>query len=168
MTDEPGGGIGFQRQMSLDGARFRSSLEDDREPKDTVVAQPGTSALFHGRHRRRSFYHPGAPGSLPVGGPEPEAVCLRAIAPRRAWAHHTLPVQSHRLPNCLIKNLTEIDSLPHLRNLIEISLPIDRMEGKDEVDDERKKVGGEGDGGALPKGEEKGEGRDAGRTDRAY
>ena len=71
-------------------------------------------------------------------------------------------------PNCLIKNLTEIDSLPHLRNLIEISLPIDRMEGKDEVDDERKKVGGEGDGGALPKGEEKGEGRDAGRTDRAY
>ena len=36
MTDEPGGGIGFQRQMSLDGWRFRSSLEDDRESKDTA------------------------------------------------------------------------------------------------------------------------------------
>ncbi|MEK7834605.1 MAG: hypothetical protein AAB298_00450 [Pseudomonadota bacterium] len=77
-------------------------------------------------------------------------------------------MESVNQANCLIKNLTEIDSLPHLRNLIEISLPIDRMEGKDEVDDERKKVGGEGDGGALPEGEEKGERRDAGRTDRAY
>jgi hypothetical protein len=48
-----------------------------------------------------------------------------------------------------MKNLTEMDSFPHLRNLIEKSLPIDRMERKGEVDDEGKKVGGEGDGGAL-------------------
>ena len=52
-------------------------------------------------------------------------------------------------PNCLIKNLTEMDSLPHLRNPTEISVLIDGMEGKGEVDDERKKVGCEGDGGAL-------------------
>ena len=64
--------------------------------------------------------------------------------------------------NCLIKNLTEIDSLPHLRNLTEISVLIDRMEGKGEVDDERKKVGGEGDGGALPESDEKAERWDAG------
>ena len=109
MTDEPGRGIGFQRQMSLDGARFRSSSKDDREPKDTAVEQPGTGALFHGRHRRRPVCHPGAPGSLPVGRPEPEAVWLRAIAPRRAWPHRALPVQGHRLlprtghaPDCAV------------------------------------------------------------------
>jgi hypothetical protein len=73
--------------------------------------------------------------------------------------------------NFLIKNLTEMDSLPHLRNLIEIPLLIlliDRVEGKGEVDDEREKVGGEGDVGALPEGDEEGERWDAGRVDRAH
>jgi hypothetical protein len=71
------------------------------------------------------------------------------------------------VPHCLIKNLTEMDSLPHLRNLTEISLLIDGMEGKDEVDDERRKVGREGDGGALREGAQEGERRDAGRVNRA-
>ncbi|MBI4191508.1 MAG: hypothetical protein HY525_13345 [Betaproteobacteria bacterium] len=59
-------------------------------------------------------------------------------------------------------------SLPHLRNLTEISVLIDRMEVKGEVDDELKKVGREGDGGALPESDEKGERQDAGRVDRAH
>src|SRR5580700_11889235 len=97
MTHEPGRGIGFQRQMSLGGTGFRSSLEDDRESKDSAVEQPGTGTLFYGRHQRRAFCHPGAPGSLPVGSDEPEAVCLRAIAPQRAWTHRALSVQGYRL-----------------------------------------------------------------------
>src|ERR1035437_8656799 len=97
MTHEPGRGIGFQRQMSLDGVRFRSSSEDDRETKDTAVEQPGTGTLFHGRQRRRPVCHPGTPGSPPVDRPEPEAVWLQAIAPRRAWTHCAFPVQGQRL-----------------------------------------------------------------------
>lgn len=61
-----------------------------------------------------------------------------------------------------------MDSLPQLRNLIEIFLLIDRMEGKGEVYDERKKVRGEGYGGALPEGDEKAEKWNAGRVDRAH
>src|ERR1019366_3615903 len=97
MTDEPGRGIGFQRQVSLDGARVRSSSEDDRETKDTAVEQPGTGTLFRGRQRRRPVCHPGTPGSPPVDRPEPEAVWLQAIAPRRAWTHCAFPVQGQRL-----------------------------------------------------------------------
>src|SRR5450756_2569092 len=109
MTHEPGRGIAFQRHMSLDGTRFRSSSEDDRETKDAAVEQPGTGTLFHGRHRRRAVCHPGAPGSPPVDRPEPEAVWLQAIAPRRAWTHCALPVQGQRLlprtahaPDCAV------------------------------------------------------------------
>lgn len=39
-----------------------------------------------------------------------------------------------------MKNLTEMDSLPHLRNLTEISVLIDRMEDKGEVDDGGKRL----------------------------
>ena len=60
-----------------------------------------------------------------------------------------LPYMQVKSPNCLIKILTEMDSLPHLRNPTEISVLIDGMEGKGAVDDERKKVGCEGDGGAF-------------------
>ena len=42
MTHEPGRGIAFQPQVSLDGPRFSSSSKDDPENKDTAVEQPGT------------------------------------------------------------------------------------------------------------------------------
>ena len=70
--------------------------------------------------------------------------------------------------NCLIENLTEIDSLPHLRNLTEISLRIDRRENKGEIDDERKKISREGDGSALAPGEQEAERCDARRVYRAH
>ena len=55
--------------------------------------------------------------------------------------------------NCLIKNLSEIDSLPHVRKLSEMPPANKWGVSQREVNDERKKIGCEGGGGALPAGE---------------
>lgn len=55
--------------------------------------------------------------------------------------------------NCLIEKLSEIDSLPHVRKLSEMPAPNEGGVSQREVNDERKKIGCEGGGGALPEGE---------------
>src|SRR5437016_12979027 len=67
-----------------------------------------------------------------------------------------------KLTNCLIKNLLEIDSLPQLRNLLEMSeispALIRLVSGeKDEANDEGEEARGGADGRTLPPGTEEGE-----------
>src|SRR5437867_11109175 len=58
--------------------------------------------------------------------------------------------------HCLIRNLSEIDSLPHLRNLSEIA-PSQRRRGRDGADDEGAQSRNGGDGGAVSPGEQEAE-----------
>src|SRR5437667_9850921 len=74
--------------------------------------------------------------------------------------HHQYEPCKHA--NCLIKNLLEIDSLPQLRNLLEMSESSPRfirlVSGeKDEANDEGEEARGGADGRTLPPGTEEGE-----------
>src|SRR3974377_31539 len=67
-------------------------------------------------------------------------------------------------PNCLIKNLSEMDSLPHVRKLSEMPRP-GRWDGRRrEVDDERKKVAGQVGSQAVPERPQERKGTDTGRV----
>src|SRR3989337_3092860 len=68
--------------------------------------------------------------------------------------------------NCLIKNLSEIDSLPHVRNLSEMPSPSQWDGRRREVDDEREKVAGQGGSRALPESPQERKGADTRRFDR--
>src|SRR5437899_8017380 len=70
-------------------------------------------------------------------------------------------------PNCLIRNLSEIDSLPHLRNLSEMPPP-ERRRRRDGADDERAQSRNGGDGGAVSPGEQETERAAARRADCPY
>src|SRR3984893_15732473 len=60
-------------------------------------------------------------------------------------------------PHCLIRNLSEIDSLPHLRNLSEMPPPERWGRRGDEADDERTQSRYGGDGGAVSPHEQEAE-----------
>src|SRR6202023_2020703 len=62
-----------------------------------------------------------------------------------------------KLSHCLIRNLSEIDSLPHLRNLSEMPPPERRGRRGDEADDERTRSRYGGDGGAVSPHEQEAE-----------
>src|SRR5439155_19945269 len=70
-------------------------------------------------------------------------------------------------PNCLIRNLSEIGSLPHLRNLSEMPTP-ERRRRRDGADDERAQSRNGGDGGVVSPGEQETERAAARRADCRY
>src|SRR3990172_1837821 len=66
--------------------------------------------------------------------------------------------------NCIIKNLSETHSLPHVRNLSEMSRS-ERLNGRQsEVNDERQESGNQGVVKPVPKGQQEGEGAGSGRA----
>ena len=67
-----------------------------------------------------------------------------------------------KLPNCLTENVSEMESLPHRKNVSEICPLVEQAEGRDEAGDERKEGGREIRGGSLPQGDEERKGSDAG------
>src|ERR1700738_3562505 len=73
-----------------------------------------------------------------------------------------------KLSHCLIRNLSEIDSLPHLRNLSEMPPPERRGRRGDEADDERTQSRNGGDGGAVSPGAQETERAHARRAGRPH
>src|ERR1700716_2323104 len=71
-------------------------------------------------------------------------------------------------PHCLIRNLSEIDSLPHLRNLSEMPPPERWGRLGDEADDERTQSRYGSDGGAVPPQEQEAERAAARRAGRSH
>src|SRR5450756_610997 len=67
--------------------------------------------------------------------------------------------------NCLIKNLSEMDTLPHVRKLSEMPRPSQWDGRRREVDDEREKVAGQGGIRTLPESPQERKGADTGRFD---
>jgi hypothetical protein len=79
--------------------------------------------------------------------------------------------QSHlssNLPNCLSQDLLEKESLPQVKNLLEIRFTVasfeDREEGGEriEANDGGTESGGAGDGAPVPASEQEEEGQDSG------
>src|SRR5712691_8850450 len=100
-----------------------------------------------------------------------EASLLTTIAKERAGRERTLPLLGRNVKsaNCLSKNLLESDSLPQLKNLLEISFTIASFrtgEGGErvEVNDGGAESGGEGDGAAISAWAQEREAEDAGRV----
>ena len=62
------------------------------------------------------------------------------------------------LTNCLIKNLSETHSLPHVRNLSEMSRSECPDGRQNEVNDERQESGNQGMVKPVPEGQQEGEG----------
>src|ERR1035437_5453546 len=69
-----------------------------------------------------------------------------------------------KVPNCLIKNLSETHSLPHVRNLSEISRSEYLNGRQSEVNDERQESGNQGVVKPIQEGPQEGEGADSGRA----
>src|SRR5208283_1514389 len=69
-----------------------------------------------------------------------------------------------KIPNCLNKNLSETDSLPHVRNLSEMSRSVYLNGRQSEVNDERQESCNQGMVKSVPQGQQEGEGTASGRT----
>src|SRR5208283_5422494 len=86
--------------------------------------------------------------------------CLR----HKLWFHCTYQSKIVKNSNCLNKNLSETDSLPHVRNLSEMSRSVYLNGRQSEVNDERQESCNQGMVKSVPQGQQEGEGTASGRT----